>query len=174
MARGPRYKVEYRRKREGKTNYKDRLNLLKSKETRLVVRKSNRYVLVQLVNYDADGDEVLVTTRSDELKNFNWDLSMKNTPAAYLTGLLCGYKGMAKRIKSAIVDMGLNPSTKGSKLYAIVKGARDAGMEIPISEDIIPSEERITSKTISSYSNNEDVVRIFEETKREIEKKWKK
>ena len=41
MARKAAYVVPYRRKREGKTDYKGRMNLLKSETTRLVVRPSN-------------------------------------------------------------------------------------------------------------------------------------
>jgi len=168
MAKGPRYKVDYRRKREGKTNYRKRLNLLKSGKTRLVVRKSNKYVLAQFVNYNPDGDEVIITTRSDELKKFNWKFSTKNTPAAYLTGLLCGYKGKLKKINSAIVDLGLHKSTKGSKLYAVVKGVIDAGIEIPHDSKIFPDEDRIKGKIIASYTKNDEIIKNFDETKKLI------
>ena len=50
MANKKTYTVPFRRKREGKTNYKKRLGLLKSKSLRLVVRKSNKHILVQLVD----------------------------------------------------------------------------------------------------------------------------
>lgn len=172
MATGPRYKVEYRRKREGKTSYKKRLNLLKSEKTRLVVRKSNKYVLAQIVDYSPDGDNVRVTTRSDELKKFNWKCSMKNTPAAYLTGLLCGYKSKAKKINSAIVDLGLQPSTKGSRLYAVIKGVLDAGLQIPVNKEIFPSDDRIKGKVISEYKKNDTIMKNFDETKSSIEKKF--
>jgi len=172
MATGPRYKVDYRRKREGKTSYKKRLGLLKSGKTRLVVRKSNKYLLAQIVDYDEDGDKVVTTTRSDELKKFNWKCSTKNTPAAYLTGLLCGYKSKAKKINSAIVDLGLQPSTKGSRLYALIKGVLDAGLQIPVNKEIFPSDDRIKGKIISDYNKNDVVMKNFDETKSSIEKKF--
>ena len=40
--------LPYRRKREGRTNYKKRLALLKSGQPRLVIRRSNRYLQFQL------------------------------------------------------------------------------------------------------------------------------
>ncbi len=172
MATGPRYKVGYRRKRGGKTNYKNRLDLLKSGKSRLVIRISNRYILAQIVDYDQDGDKVILTTRSDELKKFNWKCSMKNTPAAYLTGLLCGYKSKEKKINSAIVDVGLQPSTKGSRLYAVVKGAVDAGLQIPVNKEIFPSDERIKGQIISEYKKNDTVMKNFDETKNSMEKKF--
>ncbi|MEM2918960.1 MAG: 50S ribosomal protein L18 [Candidatus Altiarchaeota archaeon] len=171
MAYNARYKVDYRRKREGKTNYKKRLGLLKSGKSRLVVRKSNRYITAQIVDYNAEGDKVVLTTRSSELKKFNWRFSMKNTPAAYLTGLIIGYKAKAKDIKSAILDIGLQKSTKGSCIYSLVKGAIDAGLEIPVGEEIFPDEDRITGKVISDYRKNDEIMKNFEETKNLIEEK---
>jgi len=170
MAKGPRYKVPYRRKRNGKTDYKKRLNLLKSGKPRLVVRISNRYITAQIVKYYPEGDKVVTTTRSYELKKFNWKYSNKNTPAAYLTGLLCGYKSIAKNISEAILDIGLKPSTKGSRVYAVVKGAIDAGMKIPVNEKIFPSEDRIKGKVISEYKKDDEIVKNFDETKELIKK----
>ena len=44
MAKGKRYSVKFRRRREGKTNYKKRLAFVKSDLPRLVVRRSNKYL----------------------------------------------------------------------------------------------------------------------------------
>lgn len=173
MAYNARYKVDYRRKREGRTNYRKRLELLKSGKSRLVVRKSNRYITAQIVDYNDKGDKVILTTRSSELKKFNWKFSMRNTPAAYLTGLIIGYKAKLKNINSAILDIGLQRSTKGSCIYALVKGAIDAGLKVPISEEIFPDEDRIKGKVISGYRKNDEIMKNFEETKKLIEEKLK-
>ena len=45
-----------------------------------------------------------------------------------------------------ILDTGLIPNTKGSKVYAIVKGVSDAGLQINFDEKVIPSEERLVGK----------------------------
>jgi large subunit ribosomal protein L18 len=151
MATGATYAVQYRRKREQKTNYKKRLNLLKSGVTRFVVRPSNKNILAQLVNYEENGDKVLVTVKSNELGKLGWTHATSNTPAAYLTGLLCGVKGKGKGVEKAILDTGLFPQTKGSRIYACLKGLVDSGIETPVNPEIFPSEDRITGKTIGSY-----------------------
>ncbi len=47
MARTSRYKVKFRRRREGKTNYYKRREMIKSGLPRLVVRRTNRYVIAR-------------------------------------------------------------------------------------------------------------------------------
>jgi large subunit ribosomal protein L18 len=152
MATGASYTVAYRRKREQKTNYKRRLNLLKSGITRFVVRPSNKHISTQLVDYEENGDKIIASAHSSELKEYGWAHSTSNTPSAYLTGLLCGARGKAKGVEKAILDMGLFPQVNGSKIYATLKGLKESGVESPAEEDIFPSEDRITGKIISSYS----------------------
>ncbi|MBT3583115.1 50S ribosomal protein L18, partial [Candidatus Woesearchaeota archaeon] len=48
MASGPRYTVKFRRRRAGKTNYHNRLALLLSRKPRLVIRKTNKYIICQI------------------------------------------------------------------------------------------------------------------------------
>ncbi len=96
MATGPRYKVAFRRRREGRTNYHQRLKLLLSKEDRVVVRKSSKHIQVQLIAPKPEGDVTLSSAISTELKDYGYDASTGNTPAAYLTGLLVGYKTLSK------------------------------------------------------------------------------
>ncbi|MDD5651581.1 MAG: 50S ribosomal protein L18 [Candidatus Nanoarchaeia archaeon] len=146
-----RFTVRYSRKAEGKTDYKNRLLLLKSKKTRLVVRKSLNNINVQFVNFDKKGDKVIVSANSYELKKkYNWKFSTGNIPAAYLTGYLCGIKAKSKNIKEAILDLGLQ--SKGERLYAALKGVVDAGIKIPHSADILPSDNRIYGTHISEYA----------------------
>lgn len=151
MARGASYTVQYRRKREQKTNYKRRLNLLKSGKIRFISRPSNKHMVTQLVEYGDNGDKVLASAHSKELAEFGWTHSLSNTPAAYLTGLLCGVRGKGKGVEEAILDTGLYPQHKGSKIFASLKGLKDAGVKSPADEGIFPSEDRITGKVIASY-----------------------
>ena len=144
--------VMFRRKREGKTNYKKRLALLKSGKSRLSVRKSNKNITAQIIGYKVGGDVILLSVRSNNLKKYGWKLSKNNLPAAYLLGLLIGKKAVKSGIKEAILDMGMRISTKGSKIYALVKGAADSGLDVPYSEEIMPAEERIKGKHIESYA----------------------
>lgn len=159
MATNATYSVKFRRRRENKTNYKKRLNLLKSKNIRLVVRPTNKYVIAQLVKFHQDGDKTLVSTNSNELKKYGWNISCSNTPAAYLTGFLCGLRGMKHSNTNATLDIGIEKSVKGSKIYAVGKGAVDAGMNVNISNKILPDEKRLKGEHIS-----ESVTKIFEQT----------
>jgi len=156
MATSNRYTVGYRRKREGRTDYKKRLKLLKSEKPRLVIRKSLSQIVAQIVEYGPEGDKVVATVVSKSLGKFGWSLSKTSVPSAYLTGLLLAKKVGAKNIKEAIVDIGLNTSVKGSRFYAAVKGALDGGLNIPHSADVLPSDDRIKGKHIVDYYNKID------------------
>ena len=108
MKAGPRYHVKPRRHREGRTDYRRRLRLLKSRKTRIVVRKSLKNIRVQFVEYSPEGDKISISVVSSELvKNYNWKYSVSTIPAAYLTGLLAGKKAMEKGIKEGIRNKAL-------------------------------------------------------------------
>ena len=64
MAKGPRYRVAYRRRREAKTDYKARRILATSDRPRFVVRSSNKNVSIQLVKSKIVGDVVLTQVGS--------------------------------------------------------------------------------------------------------------
>jgi len=153
MAKNAVYTVKYRRKREGRTHYKKRLELLKSNKIRLVIRRSNTSVLFQFVEYDSSGDKVLLTFNSKKLIDFGWKYSTKSLPATYLAGLAAGVMAKKKGITEAILDLGLQTPASGSKLYAGLKGIVDAGISIPCSEDVFPSEERISGQHIAALGD---------------------
>jgi large subunit ribosomal protein L18 len=144
--------LKFRRQREGKTDYRKRLSLLKSGATRVIIRRYANSVIVQLSNYDEIGDKTQIYVRSVELKKFGWNASTGNIPAAYLTGFLAGKKAIAKKIDAGIVDLGLQKSSKESRIYAAVKGLIDAGVKINCDEKVLPSEERIKGLHISNYA----------------------
>jgi len=145
------YTIAYRRKREGKTNYKKRLNLLKSGELRLVVRQSSNSVQVQLIEYVPAGDKVVASAHSKELQKYDWKHIKNNMPTAYLVGLLAGKKAVKAGIKKAILDIGFYKSAKGSKVYAVLKGIVDGGLEVPVKEEMFPKQERISGKHIEDF-----------------------
>ncbi|KUO40065.1 MAG: 50S ribosomal protein L18 [Candidatus Hadarchaeum yellowstonense] len=149
---GPRFKVQFRRKREGKTDYRYRLKLLRSGKLRLVVRFSLKHVSAQIMKFSPAGDVVVVSAHSKQLKEFGWRDGTSNLPAAYLVGLLCGYRAIKAGVKEAILDIGMRHPTKGGKVFAVLKGAIDAGLQIPHLEEILPSEERISGTDISRYA----------------------
>ncbi len=149
MATGPRYSVKYRRRRDGKTDYRKRLNLLKSRKPRIVIRKSNMYIYAQLVQYDDSGDKTLATASSKELGKLGWKHSLKNLPAAYLTGMLLGKKIKKLNIKECIIDLGKYTQVIGSRLYSAVKGLADSeAIHFEYDEKIFPKQERLIGKHI--------------------------
>jgi len=144
-------RMKPRRRRAGLTDYRKRLKLVKSGLERLVVRRTNRRIIAMLVKSKAGGDETLVSATSDVLSKFGWKASFKSIPAAYLTGFLLGKKALEKGVEKAIVDFGVHSSVKGSRLYAVVKGVLDAGVEVPVDEEMLVPEERLYGEHISNY-----------------------
>ena len=173
MATGPRYKVPMKRRREGKTNYHTRLSLLISERDRIVVRKSTKNIQIQLVKYNEVGDIICNSSISTELKKYGYNTSTSNIPASYLTGLLFGYKSIKKGYNSGILDIGLHPSTKGSKIYAALKGMIDSGMDIPHNEKIFPTENKINGIIIDNYHGSHDIQDQFKIAKESIEKEYR-
>jgi large subunit ribosomal protein L18 len=167
LATGPRYRVPFRRRREGRTNYHVRYKLILSKKPRVVVRKSNASTTLQLVMAEQTGDKTLLTVNSRQLQDFGYTFSKSNLPAAYLTGLLFGKKMLALGISEGIADIGLHASTKGNRIYAAVKGVVDAGVDVPHSPEIFPAEERISGKHIKEYTGA-DIVAQFEQAREKI------
>lgn len=164
MAHGSKYKVAFRRRREGKTDYNARYKLVDLDKNRLVARISNANVIVQIIKIGENGDETIVSAHSKELQKIGWQGGSKNTSAAYLTGFLCGKKALAKGVNSAVLDIGLKPSVKGSKVFATLKGAVDAGLEVPHGDSIIPDEDRISGEHIAEYAkllSEEDIKKRF-------------
>ncbi len=163
------YTVRHRRRREGRTNYKKRLELLKGRQDRLVIRKTNKHIIMQLVRYSPDGDQVLLTANSKELEKKGWKHSLKSIPAAYLTGLIAGKKAKEKKAASAILDIGLYSPLKGSRIYAALKGAIDSGLKIPAGKEIFPGEKRLKGEHIASYlEKHKSITQDYEKIKSEL------
>ena len=154
MAQGPTYRVKFRRRREGKTNYYRRRRLLLSRQPRLVVRKTNSNTIVQIVNASVVGDSTVASAISSELSEHGWAAGTGNIPAAYLTGLLAGLRAKSRGVKEAVLDVGLNPPVKGSRVYAALKGAVDAGLDVPHNPEVLPDDSRISGEHIvASYDH---------------------
>ena len=144
-----------RRRKEGKTDYKSRLSLLKSGKQRLVVRLSNRYVVGQIVSSEIAQDKVIYSANSKELLQKGWPESdkgrLKNLSAAYLTGFLLGKK--TEGIQEVILDIGLRRNIKKSRIYAFLKGFMDSGIQVNHDEKVLPEEEMIASRETGKLIN---------------------
>ena len=154
MAQGPTYKVKFRRRREGKTNYYRRRRLLLSRLPRLVVRKTNTGMIVQVVNASVTGDMTVASAVSSELSNHGWITGGGSTPVSYLTGLLAGLRAKSRGVEQAVLDIGLNPPVKGSKIFAALAGALDGGLKISHDPDVLPDEARLSGEHIVAAYNH--------------------
>ncbi|KAH7485318.1 hypothetical protein PRIC1_004618 [Phytophthora ramorum] len=180
-----RYQVKYRRRREGKTDYRARKRLItqdknkyNSPKYRLVVRITNKQVICQIAYAEIDGDKILCQATSAELPRYGLTVGLKNYAAAYATGLLVGrrvlqklgldedYEGNTevdgevvktesngrtyfvdevadeKRPFRCYLDCGLRSTTTGNRVFGALKGAADAGLDIPHSEKRFPGYSR--------------------------------
>jgi large subunit ribosomal protein L18 len=169
--------LQYRRKREGRTDYRKRLKMLVSGIPRLVIRRTNKNIIVQIVEYADVGDKVVVTANSTELSKLGWKHATGNLPAAYLTGMLAAQKAKKKHVTKAIVDFGLQPQKAGTRLYAAVKGVKDNGLEVPASEEVFPPLDRLSGKHIAAYAKEgkfktapTDIEKSFKELKEKLSK----
>jgi large subunit ribosomal protein L5e len=169
-----RYQVKYRRRREGKTDYYARKRLVSqaknkynSAKYRLVVRFTNKQIIVQVVYARLQGDFVLVAATSKELPRYGINHGLTNWTAAYATGLLAArraltklgladkYEGVAEpdgemtvtealdeedapRPFKAYLDVGLKRTSTGSRVFGALKGASDGGIYIPHNEKRFP------------------------------------
>ncbi|ACB40181.1 50S ribosomal protein L18 [Pyrobaculum neutrophilum] len=152
MARGPRYKVPFRRRREGLTNYRKRRRLILSRKPRLVVRKTNKHIIAQVVVAKPQGDVTIVGVDTRALAKFGWRGDENNTSAAYLLGLVAGYKARLRGVREAVLDIGLHRPVAGSRVFAVLKGALDAGLEIPHGEEVLPEDDRVSGKHVAEYA----------------------
>ena len=136
-----------KRRNENKTDYKLRMGLLKSGTPRIVIRKTNKYIIVQVVESHEAKDKVVAGVTSKDLIKQGWSEkfagSLKSIPAAYLTGLLT-----AKKIKKGnfILDIGMIKHHSGSRIYAVAKGLVDGGLKIKVSEEVFPDEKRLNGE----------------------------
>jgi len=158
------------RRRESRTDYKARITMLKSNFPRIIFRKTNRYIIGSYVKSKESQDSVTLIVNSKELEKYGWQGdSIKNLPACYLTGLLLGKKIIDKKEdKTVIMDIGLIKNMPRSKIYAFVKGLKDAGIDTKCDEKMFPDEERISGKHI-----NEKIPQMFEKVKKDLDSHFK-
>lgn len=155
--------MPYRRKVEGKTDYKSRLEMLKSGRIRLVIRRSLKNVLIQFVEFHPDGDKIVSSTCSQELaKKYNLKGSLKNIPTSYLTGLLAAKKASDLKIKEVVPDLGIRKPHTGGAVFSALRGILDAGIKISHKESsdaqsVFPTEERLKGDHVKVKNNYEEI-----------------
>ena len=145
-------RTQKRRRRENKTDYKARRILLLPGLPRIVVRMTNKHFIVQAVESVEAQDKVIVTITSKDLLKNGWEAkkagSLKSIPAGYLTGLLMAKRLMANKGKQGaknkyIMDLGMARTLKGGRVFSVLAGLIEGGLDIPADAKVFPVEARL-------------------------------
>ena len=159
-----------RRRKENRTDYSNRVKLLKSGLPRIVFRKTNRYFVAQFVTSSEAKDKIEIGVNSKMLMKHGWpkelEGSLNSVPAAYLTGMLMGKKiSEKKKPGEVVIDFGMMRSIHKGKLFAFLKGLKDSGIPVKTKKDVFPGEDRIKGKHMKK-----DFSGVFKQIKSKIEK----
>jgi len=170
-----RYQTKYKRRRSGKTDYYARKRLITQAKNkynapkyRLVVRFTNKDIIMQIVSSEITGDKVFVSAYAHELKAYGIKHGLANWAAAYATGLLIARRALSKlgldkdfvgveeadgeftlteaaetddgerRPFKVFLDVGLARTSTGARVFGAMKGASDGGILVPHSEKRFP------------------------------------
>jgi len=132
-----RYQVQYKRRRECKTDYRARRQMILQDKTkfnapkyRLVVRVSNRDICAQIVHAKVGGDDVLMAAYSHELPLFGVKHGLTNYAAAYATGLLLARRTL-KKLKIDDKFAGVKDATGEFKASRTKKDDGDDESKLP-------------------------------------------
>lgn len=124
----------------------------------VTVKVSDQNVAAQVIKPTPTGDIVITSAHSRSLVKQGWKGSLNNLPACYLTGLLIGKKALEKGVQNVVLYVGKDHFT--SRVAACMKGIYESGVNIPVSEESLPPEDRISGKHIAEYaktlSENQD------------------
>jgi large subunit ribosomal protein L5e len=140
-------------------------NKYNSPKYRLVVRISNKDITAQIVAAKIQGDVVICQANAHELPRYGVKLGLTNYAAAYCTGLLLARR-VLKQLKldktyegqkevdgeqfnvededdqpgalRAFLDVGLARTSTGARVFGVMKGACDGGVDVPHSTKRFP------------------------------------
>ncbi|VDL70812.1 unnamed protein product [Nippostrongylus brasiliensis] len=128
---------------------------------RLIVRFTNKDVIAQIAYSKIEGDVIVASAYAHELPAFGIKVGLTNYAAGYATGLLLARRHL-KNLKldetfkgqedvngefytveeengrnpfKAVLDVGLARTTTGCKVFAVMKGVADGGIDVPHSEN---------------------------------------
>ncbi|XP_066138029.1 large ribosomal subunit protein uL18 [Euwallacea fornicatus] len=132
---------------------------------RLIVRLSNKDITCQVAYSRIEGDKIVCAAYSHELPRYGVKVGLTNYAAAYCTGLLVARRllkqlGLDKFYEGSLevggneynaeavehgpgafrcyLDVGLNRTSTGARVFAAMKGAVDGGLNIPHSTKRFP------------------------------------
>ncbi|XP_071489045.1 large ribosomal subunit protein uL18-like [Diadema antillarum] len=132
---------------------------------RMIVRFTNKDITCQIAYAKIEGDYIVCAAYSHELPRYGIKVGLTNYAAAYCTGLLLARRVLKKFNLDTIyegqtepdgddylveseegqagafrcfLDVGLARTTTGAKVFGVLKGAVDGGLEIPHSNKRFP------------------------------------
>jgi large subunit ribosomal protein L18 len=139
-----------KRIRDDKTNYRKRAAILIGRHSFVTVKVSDQNVAAQVLKPTPTGDIVIASAHSRELEKQGWKGALNNLPACYLTGILVAKKALEEGVKNAVLYIGKDHFT--SRVAACMKGIVDGGVSMPVSEESLPEQERISGQHIAEYA----------------------
>lgn len=132
----------FRRRREGKTDYRKRRGIIVGEKEFLTVSISGKYVYGQIHRASSNGDFTICSATSLSLaKIAGWKGYSKNLPSAYLTGYLLGKRALAKNISNLVFYSGIDRFVHGSRIASLLNGAKEAGLNVMVDKKSLPDEK---------------------------------
>ncbi|GMM27803.1 ribosomal 60S subunit protein L5 [Martiniozyma asiatica (nom. inval.)] len=193
-------KTDYYARKRLVTQAKNKYNTPKY---RLVVRFTNKDIICQVVSSTITGDIVLTAAYSHELPRYGIQHGLTNWSAAYATGLLVARRALQKlgldetyqgvdevegefelteavedgpRPFKVFLDVGLQRTTTGAKVFGALKGASDGGLYVPHSPSRFPGwdieGEELDAELLRKYIFGGHVAEYMEELMDDDEERY--
>lgn len=174
---------------------------------RLVVRFTNRDIICQLVTAEIAGDKVFASAYAHELKRYGIENGLTNWAAAYATGLLLARRALKKigmdedftgveeadgeyKLTEAVegdeetrrpfkcfLDVGLQRTSTGARVFGAMKGASDGGLLVPHNEKRFPGYDQeakeLDAETLRKYIFGGHVAEYMETLADDDEERYK-
>lgn len=194
-------KTDYYQRKRLVTQHKAKYN---SPKYRLVVRFTNRDIIAQIVSSTITGDIVFTAAYAHELPRYGIKYGLTNWSAAYAVGLLVARRALKKlgldetytgveevegeyelveavedapRPFKVFLDIGLQRTTTGARVFGVLKGASDGGLYVPHSAKRFPGwdieSEELDAELLRKYIFGGHISEYMEELMDDDEEKYK-
>merc|ERR1711939_865853 len=194
-------KTDYYARKRLVTQAKNKYN---SPKYRLVVRFTNKDIIAQIVSAQITGDVVFTAAYAHELPRYGIKHGLTNWSAAYAVGLLVARRALQKlgldetyqgveevegefelteavedgpRPFKVFLDIGLQRTTTGARVFGVLKGASDGGLYVPHSPNRFPGwdieAEELDAELLRKYIFGGHVSEYMEELMDDDEEKYR-
>lgn len=194
-------KTDYYQRKRLVTQHKAKYNTPKY---RLVVRFTNKDIIAQVISSTITGDIVFTAAYAHELPRYGISHGLTNWSAAYAVGLLVARRTLQKlgldetytgveevegefelteavedgpRPFKVFLDIGLQRTTTGARVFGVLKGASDGGLYVPHSPNRFPGwdleSEELDAELLRKYIFGGHVAEYMEELLDDDEEKYK-